>query len=97
MPNHARECAVQHPPPIHQGGSDLPIKCRRFSNFEFLLEHCIGIVEKNISTKFGEYPTNCSEITTKKVLSVLLHRRRVGGIPSERMTIDRTHLSLKNF
>ena len=57
-------------PPIHQGGSDLPIKCRRFSNFEFLLEHCIGIVEKNISTKFGEYPTNCSEITTKKVLSV---------------------------
>ena len=71
--DHAQSCPRMcgtTPPPIHQGGSDLPIKCRRFSNFEFLLEHCIGIVEKNISTKFGEYPTNCSEITTKKVLSV---------------------------
>ena len=70
MPNHARESAVLHPPPIDKGGSDPPIKCPKFSNFEFWLGHCIGIVEKNISTKFGENPTNCSEIITENVFSV---------------------------
>ena len=64
MPNHSRKSAVLH---IDTGGPDPPIKCRKFSNFEFLLGHCMGIVRKNISTKFGEHPTNCSEIITKNV------------------------------
>ena len=71
-----------------------PRKWPNFSNFEFLFWHCIGIIENNISTKFGDNRTNFGEIITISRFQCFLYS---SGHSARGTSIVSTLLSLKNF
>ena len=82
------------PPPHWSAVLKPPRKWPNFSNFEFLFWHCIGIIENNISTKFGDNRTNFGEIITISRFQCFLYS---SGHSARGTSIVSTLLSLKNF
>ena len=80
-------------PPLIRGLKP-PIKYPKFPSFEFWLKHCIGIIENNISTKFGDNRTNFGEIITISRFQCFLYS---SGHSARGTSIVSTLLSLKNF